>query len=86
MLGPCRAWPGDFDAARNLGYTELMERNPVLRKELAAGRAKGRATFAEVEESESDLHAADFTAFEQRCLRLSCLRRPSRRDPRVCVW
>lgn len=47
---------GDLNAARNLEYAELMERIPTLRQELADERAKGRATYAEVEESEADLY------------------------------
>ncbi len=45
----------DFNAARNLEYAELMERIPTLRQELADERGRGRATYAEVEESEADL-------------------------------
>ena len=46
---------GEFNAARDVEYGEVLERIPALSAELASERAKGRATFAEVEESEADL-------------------------------
>jgi hypothetical protein len=46
---------GQFNAARDVEYGEVLERIPALSAELASERAKGRATFAEVEESEADL-------------------------------
>lgn len=46
----------EFNAARDAEYAELLERIPALRQELAAERAKGRASYAEVEESEADLN------------------------------
>jgi hypothetical protein len=46
---------GDFNAARDAEYAEVLERLPAFRQELAAERARGRATYAEVEESEADL-------------------------------
>lgn len=45
----------EFNAARDAEYAEVLERIPVLRQELAHERARGRATYAEVEESEADL-------------------------------
>jgi hypothetical protein len=45
----------EFNAARDAEYTEVLERIPALREELAQERARGRATYAEVEESEADL-------------------------------
>jgi hypothetical protein len=45
----------DFNAARDAEYAEVLERIPALRQELAQERARGRATYAEVEESEADL-------------------------------
>jgi vacuolar-type H+-ATPase subunit I/STV1 len=45
----------DFNAARDAEYAEVLERIPALRRELADERARGRATYAEVEESEADL-------------------------------
>jgi siroheme synthase (precorrin-2 oxidase/ferrochelatase) len=46
---------GEFNAARDAEYAEILERIPALRDELAHERARGRATYAEVEESEADL-------------------------------
>jgi len=46
---------GEFNAARDVEYGEVLERIPALSAELASERARGRATFAEVEESEADL-------------------------------
>ncbi|MEP6815154.1 MAG: Chromate resistance protein ChrB [Marmoricola sp.] len=46
---------GEFNAARDGEYGEVMERLPSLLAELASERAKGRTTYAEVEESEADL-------------------------------
>jgi hypothetical protein len=45
----------DFQAARDAEYAELLERIPELERELAQERARGRTTYAEVEESEADL-------------------------------
>jgi hypothetical protein len=45
----------DFQAARDAEYAELLERLPELERELAHERARGRTTYAEVEESEADL-------------------------------
>ena len=45
----------EFNAARDAEYAEVLERLPALRRELAEERARGRATYAEVEESEADL-------------------------------
>jgi hypothetical protein len=50
-----RSVVAEFNAARDAEYAELLERIPELRKELAQERARGRATYAEVEESEADL-------------------------------
>lgn len=44
-----------FIAARDTEYGEVLERLPALSAELASERAKGRTTYAEVEESEADL-------------------------------
>ena len=46
---------GEFNAGRDAEYAEILERIPALRDELAHERARGRATYAEVEESEADL-------------------------------
>jgi len=43
------------NAARDAEYAEVLERLPALRQELADERARGNATYAEVEESEADL-------------------------------
>ncbi|WP_410592379.1 Chromate resistance protein ChrB [Amycolatopsis sp. lyj-23] len=45
----------ELNAARDAEYAEVLERLPELRNELAAERARGNATYAEVEESEADL-------------------------------
>jgi hypothetical protein len=45
----------EFQAARDAEYAELLERIPQLERELAQERARGRTTYAEVEESEADL-------------------------------
>lgn len=46
---------GEFNSARDSEYNEVLERLPAFSAEIASERAKGRATFAEVEESETDL-------------------------------
>src|SRR4029434_5356368 len=46
---------GEFNAARDAEYAELLERLPELERELTDERARGRTTYAEVEESEADL-------------------------------
>ncbi len=50
-----RALVAEFNAARDAEYAEVLERVPAFHQELDAERAKGRATYAEVEESEADL-------------------------------
>jgi hypothetical protein len=45
----------ELNAARDAEYAEVLERIPALHQELAQERARGRATYAEVEESEADL-------------------------------
>jgi hypothetical protein len=44
-----------FQADRAAEYRALLDRLPEFTSELAAERAKGRLTYAEVEESEADL-------------------------------
>jgi hypothetical protein len=44
-----------FNAERDAEYAEVLERTPSLLTELATETARGRATYAEVEESEADL-------------------------------
>ncbi|MFF4620490.1 Chromate resistance protein ChrB [Nonomuraea jabiensis] len=46
---------GEFNAARDAEYAEVLERLPAFRAELAMERERGRATYVEVEESEADL-------------------------------
>ncbi|MFG1688956.1 Chromate resistance protein ChrB [Nonomuraea sp. NPDC049269] len=46
---------GEFDSARDAEYAEVLERLPAFRAELEHERARGRTTYAEVEESEADL-------------------------------
>ena len=46
---------GEFNTARDAEYSEVVERLPAFRAELEHERARGRATYAEVEESEADL-------------------------------
>lgn len=45
----------EMNAARDAEYAEVLDRLPELLEELATERARGRATYAEVEESEADL-------------------------------
>jgi uncharacterized protein YdbL (DUF1318 family) len=45
----------EFNAERDAEYAEVVERAPQLLAELEAETARGRATYAEVEESEADL-------------------------------
>jgi ChrB-like protein len=45
----------EFNAARDIEYVEVLDRLPQLRRELAEERARGKLTYAEVEESEADL-------------------------------
>ena len=47
--------PDDFQAARDAEYAGLLECLPELERELAHERARGRTTYAEVEEPEADL-------------------------------
>lgn len=44
-----------FRSERSVEYAEVLERVPALLDELAGERARGRTTYAEVEESEADL-------------------------------
>lgn len=44
-----------FRSERATEYAEVLERVPALLEELATERARGRTTYAEVEESEADL-------------------------------
>ena len=46
----------ELNAARDGEYAEVLERVPALRQELNQERARGRLTYAEVEESEADLN------------------------------
>ena len=46
----------ELNAARDAEYAEVLERLPGPHRELAREPARGRATYAEVEESEADLH------------------------------
>jgi hypothetical protein len=45
----------EFQRERAAEYQELLDRVPEFTRELSAERAKGRLTYAEVEESEADL-------------------------------
>jgi hypothetical protein len=44
-----------FRSERAIEYAEVLERVPALLEELATERARGRTTYAELEESEADL-------------------------------
>jgi hypothetical protein len=44
-----------LSAARDDEYAEVLDRIPAFREELRMERARGRATYEEVEESEADL-------------------------------
>jgi hypothetical protein len=46
---------GQQQADRDVEYAEVVERVPAFLAEIATETAKGRATYAEVEESEADL-------------------------------
>ncbi|HEX9354793.1 MAG TPA: Chromate resistance protein ChrB, partial [Streptosporangiaceae bacterium] len=46
----------ELNTARDAEYAEVLERLPELHRELAGEQARGRLTYAEVEESEADLH------------------------------
>jgi hypothetical protein len=73
---PDRGVRGDRrdEAARDDEYAEVLERLSELRPELAAERARGNATYAEVEESEADLDRF-------RTGRTSAVRRQIRTSP-----
>jgi hypothetical protein len=45
----------EFNAARDAEYAEVLERTPAMLSEIATETARGRASYAEVEESEADL-------------------------------
>ncbi len=45
----------EFNAARDVEYAEVVERTPAFLAEIAMETQRGRATYAEVEESEADL-------------------------------
>jgi hypothetical protein len=45
----------EFRSERAVEYAEVLERTPAFLAEIASERARGRATYAEVEESEADL-------------------------------
>src|SRR5689334_25097707 len=49
----------EFNAERDAEYAEVVERAPQLLAELEEETARGRATYAEVEESEADLERFD---------------------------
>ncbi|KOV68769.1 Chromate resistance protein ChrB [Streptomyces sp. MMG1121] len=49
----------EFNAERDTEYAEVVERAPDLLAELEKETARGRATYAEVEESEADLERFD---------------------------
>lgn len=46
---------GEMNAARDGEYGEVLERLPALLSEIETERARGRASYNEVEESEADL-------------------------------
>ena len=49
----------EFNTERDVEYAEVVERAPQLLAELEHETARGRATYAEVEESEADLERFD---------------------------
>src|SRR5262245_34211044 len=51
-----QALVAEFNAARDTEYGEVLERTPAMLAEIATETASGRATYAEVEESEADLN------------------------------
>lgn len=46
----------EINNGRDAEYNELLERLPSFTSELATERARGRASYLEVEENEADLH------------------------------
>lgn len=46
----------EFQHERADEYREVISKTPAFLQEIAAERAKGRATYTEVEESDADLH------------------------------
>lgn len=58
----------EFNAARDEEYAEVLERTPAMLEEMAMETARGRASYAEVEESEADLERfrAWLSKIEQR--------------------
>ena len=55
LLGDEEAMRGQFNAARDEEYTELLARCRDFHAELDTERAAGKYTFAELEENEDDL-------------------------------
>lgn len=51
-----RSIVAEFRAARDAEYAEVLERVPAFLAELEMERARGRASYVEVEESEADLN------------------------------
>jgi hypothetical protein len=49
----------EFNAERDAEYAEVVQRAPEFMAELETETARGRATYAEVEESEADLERFD---------------------------
>lgn len=55
----CDELVGQFRQAVTAEYEEVLERLPAFFEEIATETARGRTTFAEVEESEADLQRFD---------------------------
>jgi uncharacterized protein YdbL (DUF1318 family) len=53
--GEYAAMVARFNTARDSEYAEVVERTPAMLEEIATETARGRASYAEVEESEADL-------------------------------
>ena len=53
--GEYAALVADFNAARDAEYAEVCARTPAMLAEIDTETSRGRATYAEVEESEADL-------------------------------
>ena len=68
----------EFNAERDAEYAEVVERAPQLLAELETETARGRATYAEVEESEADLERFDSGLPRSPPATISPRRRPGR--------
>src|SRR4029453_7538187 len=73
----------DFRRERAVEYADLLERIPVFLPELDRERARGRTTYAEVEESEADLHR--FQSWLAKITARDYFDAPGATDPQAAV-